>query len=86
MVTYVAAISLYLQIICKGEKVDIGFRQDLEVAGPLRKAGDELDRLGPGASEFEERGPCGLKPRSCSLVTNWASVSVRKTGRGVRGE
>ena len=68
--TYIATISLHFQIVCEGEKVDIGFRQDLEVAGPLRKVGDELDRLGPGISELEKGRPCGLKPGSCSLIAN----------------
>ena len=52
--TYIAAISLNLQIICKGEEVNIGLRQNLEVASSPCEAGDELDGLGSGIPELEE--------------------------------
>jgi len=52
--TYIAAISLNLQIICKGEEVNIGLRQNLEVARSPCEAGDELDGLGSGIPELEE--------------------------------
>jgi hypothetical protein len=46
--TYITAIPLNLEIVCEGEEMNIGLRQDLEVASSPRKAGDELDGFGSG--------------------------------------
>jgi hypothetical protein len=59
---YVTAVPLNLQVVCQGEKVDIGFGQNLEVAGPPREVGDKLDRFGTGVSELKEGRQSRLKP------------------------
>ena len=58
--TYIAAISLHLQIICQGEEMQIRLREDLQVTRAARKVCDELDRFGTRGSQLQERGECGL--------------------------
>lgn len=67
---YIAPISLELQFIGKSEEVQIGLRQDLEVAGPAGEIGDKLDRVGAGASELEEGRQCCLEPGSRRFIAN----------------
>ena len=51
--------------------MQIGFRQDLEIAGSSRKVGDEQDGLGSGGSELEERLDGGLESGSRGLVADY---------------
>jgi hypothetical protein len=75
VVTYISPIPLQFEIICQGEEVNVGLREDLEIASALREVGDELDRLGPRVSELQERRQGGLEAGSCGLITDCAMLA-----------